>query len=126
MLRDSETATWRAKFQRREAIGLFIETCVKCSIRQPSELSLDKQGEALKACFREDWSASSDRKAKRILLPVRNLQTWIGQNILVVLKDAPFDKKDVHLVVIAGSCVDCSKQPLTRWTPRRSPTGGVA
>ena len=58
----------------------------------------------------EEWSASSDRKAKRILLPVRNLQTWIEQNILLVLKDAPFDKKDAHLVAIAGSCVDCPKR----------------
>jgi ParB family chromosome partitioning protein len=73
-------------------------------------LPLDKQEEALKACFREDWSASSDRNAKRILLPVRNLQTWIEQNILLVLKDAPFDKKDAHLVAIAGSCVDCPKR----------------
>jgi hypothetical protein len=24
-----------------------------------------------------------------------------------VLKDAPFDKKDAHLVAIAGNCVDC-------------------
>ncbi|MBB5064983.1 ParB/RepB/Spo0J family partition protein [Granulicella mallensis] len=75
-----------------------------------AKLPLDKQGEALKACFREDWSASSDRKAKRLLLPVRNLQTWVEQNILLVLKDAPFDKKDAHLVAIAGSCVDCPKR----------------
>jgi hypothetical protein len=75
-----------------------------------AKLPLDKQEEALKACFREDWSASSDRKAKRILLPVRNLQTWVEQNILLVLKDAPFDKKDAHLVAIAGSCVDCPKR----------------
>jgi ParB family transcriptional regulator, chromosome partitioning protein len=71
-----------------------------------AKLPADKQDEALKACFREDW-AGSDRKAKRILLPVRNLQTWIEQNILLLLKDAPFDKRDAHLVAIAGSCVDC-------------------
>ena len=75
-----------------------------------AKLPLDKQEEALKACFREEWSASSDRKAKRILLPVRTLQTWIEQNILLLLKDAPFDKKDAHLVAIAGSCVDCPKR----------------
>jgi ParB family chromosome partitioning protein len=75
-----------------------------------AKLPADKQEEALKACFREDWSASADRKAKRILLPVRNLQTWIEQNILLSLKDAPFDKRDAHLVAIAGSCVDCSKR----------------
>jgi ParB family chromosome partitioning protein len=75
-----------------------------------AKLPLDKQEEAPKACFREDWSASSDRKAKRILLPVRSLQTWIEQNILLVLKDAPFDKRDAHLVAIAGSCADCPKR----------------
>jgi ParB family transcriptional regulator, chromosome partitioning protein len=75
-----------------------------------AKLPLDKQEEALKACFREDWSASSDRKAKRILLPVRSLQTWIEQNILLVLKEAPFDKRDAHLVAIAGSCADCPKR----------------
>jgi ParB family transcriptional regulator, chromosome partitioning protein len=84
----------------------------ECSAGEPvgSELPLDKQEEALKACFREDWSASGSRKAKRILLPVRSLQTWIEQNILLILKDAPFDKKDAHLVAIAGSCVDCPKR----------------
>jgi ParB family transcriptional regulator, chromosome partitioning protein len=75
-----------------------------------AKLPAAKQEDALKACFREDWSAGSDRKAKRILLPVRNLQYWIEQNVLLILKDAPFDKRDVHLVTIAGSCVDCPKR----------------
>jgi ParB family chromosome partitioning protein len=44
------------------------------------------------------------------LLPVRNLQFWIEQNVLLFLKDAPFDKRDAHLVAIAGSCVDCPKR----------------
>ena len=72
-----------------------------------AKLPADKQEAALNACFQEEWSASRDRKAKRILLPVRNLHSWIEQNILLVLKDAPFDKRDAHLVAIAGSCVDC-------------------
>jgi ParB family chromosome partitioning protein len=29
---------------------------------------------------------------------------------LLLLKDAPFDKRDPHLVAIAGSCVDCPKR----------------
>ena len=29
---------------------------------------------------------------------------------MLVLKDAPFDKRDAHLVAIAGSCVDCPKR----------------
>ena len=72
-----------------------------------AKLPADKQEAALTACFQEEWSASRNRKSKRILLPVRNLQIWIEQNILLVLKDAPFDKRDEHLVAIAGSCVDC-------------------
>ena len=76
-------------------------------VRLLAKLPADKQEAALNACFQEEWSASRDRKAKRILLPVRHLHSWIEQNILLVLKDAPFDKRDAHLVAIAGSCVDC-------------------
>jgi ParB family chromosome partitioning protein len=75
-----------------------------------AKLPADQQEQALSACFREDWSASSDRKAKRMLLPVRSLQFWIEQNVLLFLKDAPFDKREAHLVAIAGSCVDCPKR----------------
>ena len=45
----------------------------------------------------------------RILLPVRNLQSWIASHILLVLKDAPFNKRDAQLVPTAGSCADCPK-----------------
>jgi ParB family transcriptional regulator, chromosome partitioning protein len=75
-----------------------------------AKLPSDQQEQALSACFREDWGASSDRKAKRILLPVRSLQFWVEQNVLLFLKDAPFDKRDAHLVAIGGSCVDCPKR----------------
>ena len=75
-----------------------------------AKLPADQQEQALSACFREDWGASSDRKAKRILLPVRSLQFWIEQNVLLLLKDAPFDKRAAHLIAIAGSCVDCPKR----------------
>jgi ParB family chromosome partitioning protein len=71
-----------------------------------AKLPTDKQEEALISCFQEEWSASRDRKAKRILLPARTLQSWIEQNILLLLKGAPFDKREAHLVAIAGSCVD--------------------
>jgi ParB family transcriptional regulator, chromosome partitioning protein len=75
-----------------------------------AKLPADQQEAALSACFKEDWSTSDSRKAKRILLPVRSLQFWIEQNVLLLLKDAPFDKRDVYLVEIAGSCVDCPKR----------------
>ncbi len=49
------------------------------------------QEQALPNCFREDWGAGSG-KAKRILLPVRHLQHWIEHNVLLLLKQAPFNK----------------------------------
>jgi len=73
-----------------------------------AKLPADQQVQALSACFKEDWSAGG--RPKRILLPARNLQFWIETNVLLLLKDAPFDKRDAHLVVIAGSCVDCPKR----------------
>lgn len=48
-------------------------------------------------------------EAARILLPVRYLRFWIDSNILLGLKDAPFNKRDAHLVPAAGSCADCPK-----------------
>ncbi len=74
-----------------------------------AKLQPDQQKQALAACFKEDWGGG-DRRAKRILLPVRNLQSWIENNILLILKLAPFDKRDAQLVPAAGSCVDCPKR----------------
>jgi ParB family chromosome partitioning protein len=74
-----------------------------------AKLQPGQQEQALAACFKEDWSAGG-QKAKRILLPVRSLHFWIESNILLLLKDAPFDRRDAHLVAIAGSCVDCPKR----------------
>ncbi|MHB1021602.1 MAG: ParB/RepB/Spo0J family partition protein [Acidobacteriaceae bacterium] len=69
---------------------------------QPAE-----QEQALAACYLEQYSSS---KPKRILLPVRHLKEWIEQNILLILKDAPFSKSDATLNPAAGSCVDCPKR----------------
>ena len=71
-----------------------------------AKLQPAQQEQALAACFKEDWSAGG-QKAKRILLPVRSLQFWIESNVLLILKDAPFDKQDAQLVPAAGSCVEC-------------------
>src|ERR1035441_10361684 len=71
---------------------------------QPAE-----QEQALSACFREDWNGGQG-KAKRILLPVRHLHQWIEQNILLILKDAPFSKTDPTVYPAAGACVDCPKR----------------
>ena len=68
-----------------------------------------QQEEALDACFREEWMGA-DQKPKRILLPVRQLQVWIERNVLLILKDAPFDRENPQLVPAAGSCLDCPKR----------------
>jgi|GEM_PF-258011 len=73
-----------------------------------AKLPADQQEAALSACFKEVYNGAS--KPARILLPVRNLQFWIDSNILLVLKDAPFNKRDAELVPAAGSCADCPKR----------------
>jgi ParB family transcriptional regulator, chromosome partitioning protein len=74
-----------------------------------AKLPSDQQEATLKACFKEVYANGTDKPA-RILLPVRNLQFWIDSNILLILKDAPFNKRDAQLVAIAGSCADCPKR----------------
>jgi ParB family transcriptional regulator, chromosome partitioning protein len=73
-----------------------------------AKLPADQQEQALSACFKEAYNGAS--KPARILLPVRNLQFWIDSNVLLVLKDAPFNKRDAQLVPTAGSCADCAKR----------------
>src|SRR5580658_6455757 len=73
-----------------------------------AKLPADQQEQALKACFKEVY-ANGDKPA-RILLPVRNLQFWITTNVLLILKDAPFNKRNAQLVPTAGSCADCPKR----------------
>ena len=73
-----------------------------------AKLPADEQQQALSACFKEVYSGGQN--PARILLPVRNLQFWIESNVLLVLKDAPFDKRDAQLVPTAGSCADCPKR----------------
>jgi ParB family transcriptional regulator, chromosome partitioning protein len=49
-------------------------------------------------------------KPARILLPIPNLQFWFDSNILLLLKDALFNKRDAQLISIVGSCADCPKR----------------
>lgn len=74
-----------------------------------AKLQPAQQEEALAVCFREDWGGVAG-KAKRILLPVRHLQHWIEHSVLLLLKLAPFNRRDPQLVPAAGSCVDCAKR----------------
>jgi ParB family chromosome partitioning protein len=73
-----------------------------------AKLPGDQQKPALSACFKEVYNG--EQKPSRVLLPLRTLQFWIETNVLLVLKDAPFDKRDVQLVPAAGSCADCPKR----------------
>ena len=73
-----------------------------------AKLQPQQQEEALPNCYQEQYSGA--RKSKPILLPVRHLQEWIEHNILLILKEAPFDTKDAELVPAAGSCLDCPKR----------------
>jgi ParB family chromosome partitioning protein len=77
-----------------------------------AKLQPDQQEQALAACRllqTQDWSEGG-QKPKRILLPVRSLHFWVESNIILVLKLAPFDKRDAQLVPAAGSCTDCPKR----------------
>jgi ParB family transcriptional regulator, chromosome partitioning protein len=74
-----------------------------------AKLPADVQPLGLTACFKEVYTGSGD-KPTRILLPVRHLRFWIETNVLLLLKDAPFDKRNAQLVPAAGSCVDCPKR----------------
>ena len=102
-----------ARLKLTELAPVVVEAFSKDEIGVGHALLLAKlqpaqQEEALPHCFREDWGSGS--KAKRILLPVRQLQSWIEQNVLLILKDAPFSKRDAQLVPAAGSCLDCPKR----------------
>ena len=73
-----------------------------------AKLEPAQQEEALTACYQESYVNGG--KPKRILLPVRHIQQWIEQNILLELASAPFSKEDAQLVPEAGSCVECPKR----------------
>jgi ParB family chromosome partitioning protein len=74
-----------------------------------AKLQPDQQERALAECFREEW-AEGGKEAKPVLLPVRHLQRWIEHQLLLILKLAPFNKRDAQLIPTAGSCIECPKR----------------
>jgi ParB family chromosome partitioning protein len=103
-----------ARLRLTELIPAAVEAFYREEIGVGHALLLAKlqpaqQEQALANCFREDWGGCSG-KTKRILLPVRHLQHWIEHNVLLLLKQAPFNKRDAQLLPAAGSCVDCPKR----------------
>lgn len=61
-------------------------------------------------------------KSEKILVSVRELQTWIQQNIQMDLARAPFDTGDADLVRQAGACIACPKR--TGAEPKLWPEAG--
>jgi ParB family chromosome partitioning protein len=102
-----------SRLKLTELVPVAVDAFLKDEIGVGHALLLAKlqpaqQEQALAACYQETYASGS--KPKHILLPVRHLQQWVEQNVMLVLKDAPFDRKDAQLVSSAGSCVDCPKR----------------
>jgi ParB family chromosome partitioning protein len=72
-----------------------------------AKLPASQQQEAFSAAFRGLWTSEGNTQ---VLIPVRELASWIESNILLQLASAPFDKQDETLVPEAGSCVNCPKR----------------
>ena len=65
------------------------------------------QPEAFTASYRNVWMTEGQTQ---VLVPVKELASWIESNILMELRTASFDRKDAELVPDAGSCHDCPKR----------------
>lgn len=72
-----------------------------------AKLPASQQSAAYTAAFRQVWT---DDGHKPILMPAKELEAWIQQNILMELAAAPFSKEDEKLVPQAGSCANCPKR----------------
>jgi ParB family chromosome partitioning protein len=80
-----------------------------------AKLQPQQQEEALPNCYQEQFGGA--RKSKPILLPVRHLQEWIEHNILLILKEAPFDPDTTNCCLpMCGR----THAPTPLATPRRS------
>ncbi len=70
-----------------------------------AKLPADMQPSALSACFKEVYNGGE--KDAKVLLPVRALRFWIETNVLLLLKDAPFDTEERAPGRHRRSCIDC-------------------
>jgi ParB family chromosome partitioning protein len=66
-----------------------------------------QQTAAHTAAFRQVWTGDGH---KPLLMPAKELEAWIQQNILMELSSVPFSKDDENLLPQAGSCVNCPKR----------------
>lgn len=62
------------------------------------------QQTVLKDCY-DRWGSDA-----KVMIPVKQLDSWIRQNILLDLQKVGFSKQDATLIPKAGACVDCSKR----------------
>jgi ParB family transcriptional regulator, chromosome partitioning protein len=72
-----------------------------------AKLPASQQTAAYAAAFRQVWTNDGH---KPVLMPARELEAWIQQNILMELSAAPFSNDDETLLPQAGSCANCPKR----------------
>jgi ParB family chromosome partitioning protein len=72
-----------------------------------AKLPASQQPAAYTAAFRQVWTGDGH---KPVLMPAKELEAWIQQNILMELAAAPFSKEDEKLLPEAGSCANCPKR----------------
>jgi hypothetical protein len=78
-----------------------------------AKLPADVQEQGMTACFKEVYTNNGDKPAK-ILLPVRNLRFWIETNVLLLLKDAPFDTDAIAAKAVKKPPVKAAPVTLKR------------
>jgi ParB family chromosome partitioning protein len=72
-----------------------------------AKLPPHQQERALGEAFTSVWT---NGKNVDIQVPVKQLAHWIERNLLLVLKDAPFNQDDATLSPEAGACTTCPKR----------------
>jgi hypothetical protein len=77
------------------------------------------QLEALKKCFEEHYLEGFNGKEdmKKIAVSVRELESWIQENIHLDLHSAPWKKDDATLYPDAGACTNCTDRVHTSALP---------
>ena len=69
------------------------------------------QKEALEACTTDEWMRGENRDNEgRFTVSVRDLSTWIQDNVHLSLDGAPWKKDDAELAPKAGPCTTCPKR----------------
>jgi ParB family chromosome partitioning protein len=78
-----------------------------------ARLQPKQQEEALAYCFRDEkWLYNFNGKSgiQKVACSVRELESWIHENVHLDLHSAPWKKDDANLYPAAGACTTCSKR----------------